>query len=142
MWGSWSNKYSFHKRFILRFIRCNKHSGSNRTRDYGTYYVRRRGKSGCGPGGGGRRGLSDHEATRSWVQIRAQEPIGEDEPNTNVSQRRRGSNIIEQVLQNPSKRTMISLDGGEFTDPKVVRKTTSILTKMFNGSRTTWKEVD
>ncbi|GJZ78280.1 hypothetical protein Tco_0642952 [Tanacetum coccineum] len=37
---------------------------------------------------------------------------------------------------------MISLDGGEFTDPKVVRKITSILKTMFNGSWTTWKEVD
>nr|GEU64856.1 zinc finger, CCHC-type [Tanacetum cinerariifolium] len=64
----------------------------------------------------------------------AREPVGEDEPNTNVSQRRRGSNIIKQVLQDPSKRTMINLDGGEFTDPKVVRKINSILTTMFNGS--------
>ncbi|GKD01701.1 hypothetical protein Tco_1171975, partial [Tanacetum coccineum] len=37
---------------------------------------------------------------------------------------------------------MISLDGGEFTDPKVSRKITSILKTMFNGSWTTWKEVD
>nr|GEU98088.1 hypothetical protein [Tanacetum cinerariifolium] len=37
---------------------------------------------------------------------------------------------------------MISLDGREFTDPKVVRKITSILKTMFNGSWTTWKEVD
>ncbi|GJY98497.1 transposase, Ptta/En/Spm [Tanacetum coccineum] len=72
----------------------------------------------------------------------AQEPVGDDEPNTDVSQRRRGSNIIEQVPQDPSKRTMISLDDGEFTDPKVVRKITSILKTMFNGSWTTWKEVD
>nr|GEW19510.1 hypothetical protein [Tanacetum cinerariifolium] len=99
--------------------------------------VRRGGRSGRGPGGGGGRGPSDHEAARG-----AQEPIGEDEPNTNVSQRRRGLNIIEQVIQDPSKRKMISLDGGEFTDPKVVRMITSILTTMFNGSWTTWKDVD
>ncbi|GJS96133.1 transposase, Ptta/En/Spm [Tanacetum coccineum] len=37
---------------------------------------------------------------------------------------------------------MISLDGGEFTDAKVSRKITSILKTMFNGSWTTWKEVD
>nr|GEW21600.1 hypothetical protein [Tanacetum cinerariifolium]GEW22182.1 hypothetical protein [Tanacetum cinerariifolium] len=84
--------------------------------------VRRGGRSGCGPGGGGGRGLCDHEATRGWVQIRAQEPVGEDEPNTNVYQRRKGSNIIKQVLQDPSKRTMISLDGREFTDPKELFK--------------------
>nr|GEU38650.1 hypothetical protein [Tanacetum cinerariifolium] len=53
-----------------------------------------------------------------------QEPIGKDEPNTDVSQRQRGSNIIE------------------FTDPKVSRKITSILKTMFNGSWTTQKEVD
>nr|GEW23914.1 hypothetical protein [Tanacetum cinerariifolium] len=72
----------------------------------------------------------------TWVQ----EPVGEDELNTDVSQHRRGSNIIEQVPQDPSKRTMISLDGREFTDPKVVHKITSILKTMFNGSWTTWKE--
>nr|GEU48711.1 hypothetical protein [Tanacetum cinerariifolium] len=71
-----------------------------------------------------------------------QEPVGEDGLNMDVSQRQRGSNIIEQVPQDPSKMTMISLDGGEFTEPKVVRKITSILRTMFNGSWTTWKEVD
>nr|GEW82621.1 hypothetical protein [Tanacetum cinerariifolium] len=43
---------------------------------------------------------------------------GENEPNTDASQCRRGLNIIEQVPRDPSKRIMISLDGGEFTDPK------------------------
>nr|GEX95394.1 transposase, Ptta/En/Spm [Tanacetum cinerariifolium] len=52
------------------------------------------------------------------------------------------SNIIEEVPQDPPKRTMITLDGGEFTGPKVVRKITSILKTMFNGSWSTWKEVD
>nr|GEV69211.1 hypothetical protein [Tanacetum cinerariifolium] len=71
--------------------------------------VRRGGRSKRGPGGGGGRGLSDHEAARgwgqisiwtntsctrseinetissnTWVQKRAREPVGEDEPNTNV----------------------------------------------------------
>ncbi|GJR50948.1 hypothetical protein Tco_1401469 [Tanacetum coccineum] len=47
-----------------------------------------------------------------------QELVGENEPNTDVSQHRRGSNIIKQVPHDPSKRTMINLDGGEFTDTK------------------------
>ncbi|GJV57440.1 hypothetical protein Tco_1458445 [Tanacetum coccineum] len=103
------------------------------------------GRGGRGGRGGGH-GLSDHAAARGWGQksIRTntsgtntsgtrsetnatmpsddtgvQEPIGKDEPNTDVSQRRRGSNIIEQVPNDLSKKTMISLDGGEFTDPKV-----------------------
>ncbi|GJZ27368.1 hypothetical protein Tco_0571621, partial [Tanacetum coccineum] len=84
---------------------------------------------------------SETNATMS-SDTRAQEPVGGDELNTNVSQRRRGSNIIEQVPQDPSKRTMISLDDGEFTDPKVIHKITSILKTMFNGSWTTWKEVE
>ncbi|GJS02440.1 hypothetical protein Tco_0318948 [Tanacetum coccineum] len=107
--------------------------------------VGRRGRSGRagGRGDGGGHNLSDHEAARGWGQISIQtNTSGDDEPNTNVSLRQRGSNIIEQVPQDPSKRTMISLDGGEFTDPKVVRKITSILKTMFNGSWTTWKEVD
>nr|GEV61919.1 hypothetical protein [Tanacetum cinerariifolium] len=47
-----------------------------------------------------------------------QEPVGEDELNTDASQRQRGSNIIEQVPQDPSKMKMICLDGGEFTDQR------------------------
>nr|GEV24935.1 hypothetical protein [Tanacetum cinerariifolium] len=35
-----------------------------------------------------------------------------------------------------------TLDGEEFTNPKVSRKITSILKTMFNGSWITWKEVD
>nr|GEU45263.1 retrotransposon protein, putative, unclassified [Tanacetum cinerariifolium] len=110
--------------------------------------VRRKGRSGHvgGRGDGGGRSLSDHEAAHGWGQIsrqtntsgtrfetnatisfdtRVQKSIQtntfstrEDEPNTDVSQRQSGSNIIEQVPQDPSKRTIISLDGGEFTDPK------------------------
>nr|GEU87158.1 hypothetical protein [Tanacetum cinerariifolium] len=75
--------------------------------------------------------LSETNATMS-SDTGVQEPVGEDELNTDVSQRQKGSNIIEKVSQDPTKRTMISLDGGEFTDPKVVRKITSILKTMFN----------
>ncbi|GJU59863.1 hypothetical protein Tco_1237629 [Tanacetum coccineum] len=77
-------------------------------------------RTNIGRGGRGGRGLSDHEAARG-----VQEPIGKDEPNTDVSQRRRGSTL-----------------SNKFTDPKVSRKITSILKTMFNGSWTTWKEVD
>ena len=92
------------------------------------------GRGGRGGRGGGR-GLSDHAAARGWGQKSiqtytsstrseknatmssdtcAQEAVVQDEPNTDISQRRRGSNIIEQVPHDPSKRTMISLDGGEY----------------------------
>ncbi|GKE52830.1 hypothetical protein Tco_1487986 [Tanacetum coccineum] len=120
-------------------------------------------RTNVGCGGRGGRGLSDHAVARGWGQksIRTntsgtrsetnatissdtgvQETVREDEPNTDVSQRRRGSNIIEQVPHDPSKRTTTSLDGGDFTEPKVSRKINSILKTMFNGSWTTWKEVD
>ncbi|GJU66096.1 hypothetical protein Tco_1252355 [Tanacetum coccineum] len=71
---------------------------------------------------------SEKNATIS-SDTRAQELVGDDEPNTNVSQHRRGSNIIEQVPQDPSKRTMISLDGGEYTNPKVVRADIAKITR-------------
>lgn len=143
-------------------------------------------------GGRGGRGLSAHGWGQKSIQTNTastrfeknatmspdtcvQEAVVQDEPNTDISQRRRGLNIIEQVPHDSSKRTMISLDGGEyaylfnyiymllvilvliffdnlllvfqfslcrFTDPKVSRKITSILKTMFNGSWTTWKEVD
>ncbi|GJR84926.1 hypothetical protein Tco_0155711 [Tanacetum coccineum] len=91
-----------------------------------------------GHGGTGGRGLSDHlrvAGVRKVARVTPLVPVlrqmhpcplihgfknlkGKDEPNTDVSQPRRGSNIIEQVPHDTSKRTMISLDGGEFTDPK------------------------
>nr|GEV35111.1 putative ribonuclease H-like domain-containing protein [Tanacetum cinerariifolium] len=91
---------------------------------------------GCG-GRGGRRGgcsLNDHAAAHGWGQksirtntsrtntsgihfeintsmdIGVQKHIGDDEPNMDVSQCRRGSDIIEQVPNDTSKWTMISLD--------------------------------
>ncbi|GJW92179.1 hypothetical protein Tco_0169732 [Tanacetum coccineum] len=108
-------------------------------------------RTNVGCGGRGGRGLSDRAVARGCGQksIRTntsgtrseinatissdtgvQEPVREDEPNTSVSQRRRGSNIIEQVPHDPSKRTMT----GDSTDPKVSRKINSILKTMFNGS--------
>ncbi|GKG48595.1 hypothetical protein Tco_0512742, partial [Tanacetum coccineum] len=75
------------------------------------------GRGGRGGRGGGR-DLSDHAAARGWGQriiwtntssahskknatmssdTRVQIPVGEDEPNTDVFQHRKGSNIIEQV---------------------------------------------
>nr|GEU64250.1 hypothetical protein [Tanacetum cinerariifolium] len=108
----------FHRRFILRFDAI----------DFQEAVEQGGREGGCG--------LSDHVAARGWGQK------SKDEPNTDVSRHQRGSNIIEQVPYDPSKRNMISLDGREFTDPKVSRKITSILKTMFNASWTTWKEVD
>ncbi|GJY57517.1 hypothetical protein Tco_0456632 [Tanacetum coccineum] len=93
--------------------------------------VGRRGKGGCdlsdhatARGCGQKSSRTNTSGTRSktnasifsdtWVQ----EPEGKDEPNTDVSQRRRGSNIIEQVSHDTSKRTTISLDGRKFIDLK------------------------
>ncbi|GJU30990.1 transposase, Ptta/En/Spm [Tanacetum coccineum] len=64
----------------------------------------------------------------------------EDELNTESSHARRRSNFIKQAPSDPSKRPMITLDGGGFTNTKVSRTITTIFKNMFNGSWTTWKE--
>ncbi|GKB95924.1 hypothetical protein Tco_0982061 [Tanacetum coccineum] len=66
----------------------------------------------------------------------------EDELNTESSHARRRSNFIKQAPSDPSKRPMITLDGGGFTNTKVSRTITTIFKNMFNGSWTTWKEVN
>ncbi|GJZ20234.1 hypothetical protein Tco_0556824 [Tanacetum coccineum] len=64
-----------------------------------------------------------------------------DESNAESSHGRRRSNIINQVPCNPSKRTMITLDGGGFT-ATTIRMIICIFKNMFNGSWTTWNEVN
>ncbi|CAH1412680.1 unnamed protein product [Lactuca virosa] len=56
----------------------------------------------------------------------------------------RGSNILEQVPSNPSKRKFIEVDSeNEFTDQiSVIRAITCILKTMFDGPWTSWKKVD
>ncbi|CAI9284921.1 unnamed protein product [Lactuca saligna] len=56
----------------------------------------------------------------------------------------RGSNILEQVPSNPSKRKFIEVDSEkEFTDQiSVIRAITCILKTMFDGPWTSWKKVD
>ncbi|GJX94469.1 cysteine-rich receptor-like protein kinase 8 [Tanacetum coccineum] len=66
----------------------------------------------------------------------------EDELNTKSSHARRHSDFIKQAPGDPSKRPMITLDGGGFADTKVSRTITTIFKNMFNGSWTTWKEVN
>nr|GEW62970.1 transposase, Ptta/En/Spm [Tanacetum cinerariifolium] len=53
--------------------------------------------------------------------------------NAESSQGRRRSNVINQVPHDPSKRTMISLDGGRFT-ATTIRVIIYIFKNMFNGS--------
>ncbi|GKB27695.1 hypothetical protein Tco_0867096 [Tanacetum coccineum] len=65
----------------------------------------------------------------------------EDESNVESSHARRRSSFINQAPHDPSKRPMITLDGGGFADTKVSRTITTIFKNMFNGSWTTWKEV-
>ncbi|GKB19708.1 hypothetical protein Tco_0853631, partial [Tanacetum coccineum] len=64
----------------------------------------------------------------------------EDESNVESSHARRRSSFINQAPHDPSKRPMITLDGGGFADTKVSRTITTIFKNMFNGSWTTWKE--
>ncbi|GKC19979.1 hypothetical protein Tco_1022129, partial [Tanacetum coccineum] len=61
----------------------------------------------------------------------------EDKSNAESSHARRRSNFINQ---DPSKRPIITLDGGGFADTKVSHAITTIFKNMFNGSWTTWKE--
>ncbi|GJZ11834.1 hypothetical protein Tco_0546593 [Tanacetum coccineum] len=61
--------------------------------------------------------------------------------NAESSQGRRRSNVINQVPHDPSKRTMISLDGGRFT-ATTIRMIIYIFKNMFNGSWTTWNKVN
>ncbi|GJY92720.1 hypothetical protein Tco_0508502, partial [Tanacetum coccineum] len=97
-------------------------------------------RTNVGCGGRGGRGLSDHavargcgkksirtntSGTRSEINATissdtgVQEPVREDEPNTDVSQRRRGSNIIEQVPHDPSKRTTTGEHSRMTSDPAI-----------------------
>ncbi|PWA89856.1 Transposon, En/Spm-like protein [Artemisia annua] len=64
-----------------------------------------------------------------------------DEPNAESSQGRRRSNVINHVPHDPSKRTMITLDGGRFT-ATVILMIIYIFKNKFNGSWTTWNEVN
>nr|GEU38355.1 transposase, Ptta/En/Spm [Tanacetum cinerariifolium] len=60
--------------------------------------------------------------------------------NAESSQVRRCLDIINQVPHDPSKRRMISLDGGRFI-ATTIRMIIYILKNMFNGSWTTWTEL-
>ncbi|GJU13672.1 hypothetical protein Tco_1136068 [Tanacetum coccineum] len=64
-----------------------------------------------------------------------------DESNAESSHGRRRSNVINQVPRDPSKRTMITLDGGGFT-ATTIRMIIYIFKNMFSGSWTTWNEVN
>ncbi|GKA80186.1 hypothetical protein Tco_0786782 [Tanacetum coccineum] len=66
----------------------------------------------------------------------------EDESNAESSHARRRSNFINQDPRDPSKRPMITLDGGGFADAKVSHTITTFFKNMFNGYWTTWKEVN
>ncbi|GKE73941.1 hypothetical protein Tco_1535982 [Tanacetum coccineum] len=65
-----------------------------------------------------------------------------DESYVESSQARRSVNIINQTPYDPLKRKMITLDSRGFADPKVSHMLSVILKNMFNGSWTTWKEVN
>nr|GEW96586.1 transposase, Ptta/En/Spm [Tanacetum cinerariifolium] len=64
-----------------------------------------------------------------------------DELNAELAHSRRHSNVNNQVPHDPSKRTMITLDGGGFT-ATTIRMIIYIFENMFNGSWTTWNEVN
>ncbi|CAI9291272.1 unnamed protein product [Lactuca saligna] len=93
-----------------------------------------------GARGGGRSGshisgrdAGDRNASQSYNDAESQ-------PSSSV----RGSNILEQVPSNPSKRKFIEVDSEkEFTDQiSVIRAITCILKTMFDGPWTSWKKVD
>nr|KAJ0210692.1 hypothetical protein LSAT_V11C400201260 [Lactuca sativa] len=93
-----------------------------------------------GARGGGRSGshisgrdAGDRNASQSYNDAEIQ-------PSSSV----RGSNILEQVPSNPSKRKFIEIDSEkEFTDQiSVIRAITCILRTMFDGPWTSWKKVD
>ncbi|GKG10505.1 hypothetical protein Tco_0341905, partial [Tanacetum coccineum] len=66
----------------------------------------------------------------------------EDKSNAESSHARKRSNFINQDRRDPSKRPIITLDGGGFADTKVSHAITTIFKNMFNGYWTTWKEVN
>ncbi|XP_052625085.1 uncharacterized protein LOC111877670 [Lactuca sativa] len=90
--------------------------------------------------GGGRSGshisgrdARDRNASQSYNDAESQ-------PSSSV----RGSNILDQVPSNPSKRKFIEVDSEkEFTDQiSVIRAITCIPKTMFDGPWTSWKKVD
>ncbi|CAH1434193.1 unnamed protein product [Lactuca virosa] len=88
------------------------------------------GRSGSHIGG---RDAGDRNASQSHNNAESQ-------PSSSV----RGSNILEQVPSNPSKRKFIEVESeNEFTDQiSVIRDITCILKTMFDGPWTSWKKVD
>ncbi|CAI9269423.1 unnamed protein product [Lactuca saligna] len=81
----------------------------------------------------GGRDAGDRNASQSYNDAESQ-------PSSSV----RGSNILEQVPSNPSKRKFIEVDSEkEFMDQiSVIRAITCILKTMFDGPWTSWKKVD
>ncbi|CAI9260090.1 unnamed protein product [Lactuca saligna] len=79
------------------------------------------------------RDAGDRNASQSYNDAESQ-------PSSSV----RGSNNLEQVPSNPSKRKFIEVDSEkEFTDQiSVIRVITCILKTMFDGPWTSWKKVD
>ncbi|CAI9299560.1 unnamed protein product [Lactuca saligna] len=88
---------------------------------------------GCSGSHIGGRDAGDRNASESHNDAESQ-------PSSSV----RGSNILEQVPSNPSKRKFIEVDSKkEFTDQiSVIRAITCILKTMFDGPWTSWKKVD
>nr|GEV83500.1 hypothetical protein [Tanacetum cinerariifolium] len=64
-----------------------------------------------------------------------------DESNAESSHSKRHSNVNNQVPRDPSKRTKITLDGRGFT-ATTIHMIIYIFENMFNGSWTTWNEVN
>ncbi|XP_052621920.1 uncharacterized protein LOC111879154 isoform X2 [Lactuca sativa] len=93
-----------------------------------------------GARGGGRSG--SHIGGRDARDRNASESHNnaESQPSSSV----RGSNILEQVPSNPSKRKFIEFDSEkEFTNQiSVIRAIACILKTMFDGPWTSWKKVD
>ncbi|XP_052620603.1 uncharacterized protein LOC128126702 [Lactuca sativa] len=93
-----------------------------------------------GARGGGRSG--SHIGGRDARDRNASESHNnaESQPSSSV----RGSNILEQVPSNPSKRKFIEVDSEkEFTNQiSVIRAIACILKTMFDGPWTSWKKVD
>nr|KAJ0197898.1 hypothetical protein LSAT_V11C700360680 [Lactuca sativa] len=93
-----------------------------------------------GARGGGRSGSHIGGRDAGYRNASQSHNNAESQPSSSI----RGSNILEQVRSNPSKRKFIEVDSeNEFTDQiSMIRAITCILKTMFDGPWTSWKKVD